>query len=145
MSTYELKRKPSDLEPSGYIYFFVVDKIYQLAATYKTDEEAKKWYDVCRKAYVEPIYKKLYSRMVNGVELYLQERKEVYVDPFDLTYYNRFYFYLWYGSEVKKNFTSYTPNAYNKTLAEAKKLYDEFEAPKDHNADLVTIVIEQTN
>jgi hypothetical protein len=149
MPKYELQRKPNTKDPSEFTYFFVVDGHYHLAARYKTDEEGKKWFDLCRQVFVEPIETKIKTRMLNGKELYLQERKLIDVDQFNLTYYYRYQFHVMYGSECVQGFYTYSPNAnvYEQKLAEAIKYFDEYVyvEPTSVLEELTTLIVEDTN
>jgi hypothetical protein len=147
MPTYELKRKPSETFKTEFIYFFVVDGMYHLAATYKTDEEAKKWYDKCREVFVEPIYTKLHTRMHKDRELYLTQRQEVYVDPYNLEYYNKYCFYVMYGTHCLKSFIAYTPKEYDLKLAEATEYFNTYVHVEyaESMAEYETIILEETN
>ena len=149
MPKYELQRQTNTKDPSEFTYFFVVDGYYHLASRYKTDEEGKKWYDLCRLVFVEPIDTKIKTRMVNGTELYLQERKLIHVDQFNLTYYHRYQFHVMYGSECVKGFYTYSPNpnVYEQKLEEAIKFFDEYVhvEPKNVLDELTTLIVEDTN
>lgn len=147
MPKYELQRKQNTKDPSEYTYFFVVDGYYHLAARYKTDEEGKKWYELCRQVFVEPIDTKIKTRMVNGTELYLQERKLIDVDQFNLTYYYKYQFHVMYGRECVKGIYTYNEKTYEQKLAEAIKFFDEYVhvEPTSIYEELTTLVIEETN
>lgn len=147
MATYELRRKPSESFKGDYIYFFSVNGMYHLAATYKTDDEAKKWYDKCREVFVDPIYTKLHTRMHKETELYLNQRQEVYVDPYNLEYYNNFKFYVMYGTTCLEVFVAYNPKEYDKKLAEAVEYFNSYVHVKysDTLFDYETIIHEETN
>ena len=147
MATFELKRKPSESFNGDYIYFFSVNGMYHLAATYKTDEEAKKWYDKCREVFVEPIHTKLHTRMLKDRELFLTQRQEVYVDPYNLEYYNKYFFYVNYGTICLKSFISYGPKDYELRLQEATEYFNTYKHVDyaETMAEHETIILEETN
>jgi hypothetical protein len=147
MSTYELKRKPSESFKGDYMYFFLVNGMYHLAATYKTDEEAKKWYDKCREVFVEPIHTKLHTRMHKERELYLTQRQEVYVDPYNLEYYNKYSFYVMYGTHCLKSFIAYGPKENDLKLAEATEYFNSYVYVEyaESMAEYETLIKEETN
>lgn len=147
MATFELKRKPSEVFKDQYTYFFSVNGIFHLAATYEKEEEAIKWYNLCRQVFVEPIYTKLHTRMVKDRELYLSQRQEVYVDPYNLEYYNKHSFFVYYGTSCLKSFIAYGPKENDKKLAEATEYFNSY-LPFDYEkniAEFETIILEETN
>jgi hypothetical protein len=147
MPKYELKRKPSQSFKDEYIYFFLVNGIYHLAATYKTDEQAKKWYDKCREVFVEPIHTKLHTRMLKDTEFYLTQRQEIYVDPYNLEYYNKCSYYIMYGTTCIKNFIAYSKKENELKLAEATEYFNTFKHVdySETMAEHETIICEDTN
>lgn len=147
MATFELKRKPSEVFKEQYTYFFSVNGMFHLAATYATEAEAIKWYNLCREVFVEPIYTKLHTRMVKDRELYLSQRQEVYVDPYNLEYYNKHSFFVYYGTSCLKSFIAYGPKENDKKLTEALEYFNSYKEIdyKEMMEEFETIIIDETN
>jgi hypothetical protein len=80
-------------------------------------------------------------------ELYLTQRQEVYVDPFNLEYYNKYSFYVMYGTTCIKSFIAYGPKENDLKLAEATEYFNSYKYVEyaESMAEIETIIKEETN